>query len=345
MICVECGNESEIIKNGLCINCFIKSVKFSEGPNIFNIIQCSNCNSYKYRSKWLNQSLNEIINKLIIQKFKINDELKKIKTEIYYIEDKQYKKKVEVIISGSFSNKKIIEKHIIQINIKKEICEICSKQFGGYHEAIIQIRADKRNLTDIEIEGIYTYVQDYVKNIQNKGNKNIFIADFEIKQNGITFFMSDNTIALSITKKLQEMYSGEIKKSSKYIGMKEGKQIYRMTYLLRLHPYNKGDIITHKKKFYYVNKILKNKIYLIDLKNWGENIFNIKDLNNFILKGRNELVKNMIFVSQTNDELQIMDKNSYKIYIIKKPKNKIFDSDMIKIIQIQDKIFLLPIQD
>jgi hypothetical protein len=47
-------------------------------------------------------------------------------------------------------------------------------------------------------------------------------------------------------------------------------------------------------------------------------------------------------VSQTNDEVQIMDKNNYKIYILRKPKKIFFYTDMIKIIQIQDRIFLLP---
>ena len=51
----------------------------------------------------------------------------------------------------------------------------------------------------------------------------------------------------------------------------------------------------------------------------------------------------MIFVSQTNDEVQIMDQNNYNLYVIKKPKKILFDNDMIKIIQIQDKIFLFPI--
>jgi nonsense-mediated mRNA decay protein 3 len=344
MICVECGKESKIINNGLCLDCYIKSNRFTKGPDFFNIIKCSNCNSYKFKNKWETQSLNEIINKVILQNFKISDELNKTEIMTHIIDDKnQYKKQVEVKITGLISNLKIIEKQIIQINIKKEICETCSKQFGGYHEAIIQIRADKRNLTLEEIEGIYTFVLDYIKNLQSKGNRNIFIADFEKKESGITFFLSDNSISLSIIKKIQEIYAGDIKRSSKNIGMKDSKQIYRMTYLLRLYPFTEGEILSKKEKYFYVKKISKNKIHLVDLEQWNENIFDVKELNNFVIKGGNEVVKNMIFVSQTPDEVQIMDQNNYNIYVIKKPKKILFDNDMIKIIQIQEKIFLFPI--
>jgi nonsense-mediated mRNA decay protein 3 len=344
MICVECGKELELIKNGLCLNCYVKSNKFTKGSEYLNIKKCTNCCSYRYKNKWETQQLNELINQIIIQNFKISEELKKPEFQIKIIEDNnQYQKKLEINITGFISNLKISEKHLIQVNIKKEICDICSKKFGGYHEAIIQIRADKRKLTSEEINSIYTFVQDYIKFLQNKGNKNIFISDYEIIDSGINFFLSDNSIALSIINKIQDLYAGEIKKSSKNIGMKEGKQIYRMTYLLRLYPFKKGDILSFKDKYYLVKKILKNKISIIELENWNEIILNIKELAKFIIKGGNELIKKMILINQTNNELQIMDQNNYNIFIIKKPKKILFNSDMIKTIQIQDKIFLYPI--
>jgi len=37
MICVECGKESEIINNGLCLDCYIKSNRFTKGPDFLNI--------------------------------------------------------------------------------------------------------------------------------------------------------------------------------------------------------------------------------------------------------------------------------------------------------------------
>ena len=61
MICVECGKESDIIKNGLCINCYIQSKNFTKGPDSINISKCPNCNLYKFRNKFETKSINEII--------------------------------------------------------------------------------------------------------------------------------------------------------------------------------------------------------------------------------------------------------------------------------------------
>jgi nonsense-mediated mRNA decay protein 3 len=344
MICVECGKEIEILKDGLCLNCYIKSKAFTKGPDSINVIKCSNCNEFKFQNKWENQSLNSIIYNHILQKFKISSEFKNPDININITDDKNpYKKQLIIIIKGHISNLEVIEKHLINVNIKREICDICSKKFGGYHEAIIQIRATKRNLSSIEIESINSLIQDFTEKMQYEGNKQIFIADFQIHQNGLDYFISDNNFALSIIQKLQELYGGNITKSSKNIGMKDSRQVYRMTYLLRLYQYKEGDILSNNNKFYYVKKIFKNKILLIDLENWDENNYQSKKLDNFKIKGGDELKNKMILLSQTRDEVQVMNQNNFKIFNIKKPKMYLFSKEIIEIIQIQDKMFLLPI--
>ncbi len=342
MICVECGKNSKSLHDGLCLNCYIKNKTFTSGPNFLNIIKCSNCDSFKFKNKWEAISLNELIEKVIQNNIEISDELKKTKIEFKFLNDKNpYKKQLEIKITGFVSNIKIVENLSIQINIKRENCDVCSKKFGGYHEAIIQIRADKRNLNTNEANEIYDLVIDYVKNLNDKG-KNIFITDFEIKKNGLTFFLSDNNTAFSIIKKIKEEFAGDIKKSSKNIGMKNGKKLYRMTYLLRLYPFTEGDILSYDDVYFIINKFLKNKVYLIDLIKWEEKIFEAKDLSNYIIKKHEDYVKNMLLISQTDDEIQIMDKDNYSIYTLKKPK-KIFFNEEVKTIKIQDKIFLNPI--
>lgn len=345
MICVECGKYSEPIHDGLCLNCYFKNKTFASGPNFLNIIKCANCDSFKFKNKWEAISLNEIIGKVIHNNIKISDELKKTNIEFKFLNDKNpYKKQLEITITGFFYNLKAVENLSLQINIKRENCDTCSKKFGGYHEAIIQIRADKRNLKTNETEGIYDLVTDYIKFLNDKGNQTVFITDFEIKKNGLTFFLSDNSTAFSIVKKIKEEYAGDIKKSSKNIGMKNGKQIYRMTYLLRLYPFTEKDILSYDGVFFIINKFLNNKVYLIDLLKWEKNIFEAKDLSNYIIKKYEDYAKTMLLISQTDDEVQIMDKDNYSIYNLKKPKKIIFDEE-VKIIKIEDNIFLNPLFD
>ena len=90
-----------------------------------------------------------------------------------------------------------------------------------------------------------TAVEGLVESMQDKGNRALFITDSKEEHGGLDFYLSDKGSALTITKKVQGKYGGSIKQSSKNIGMKDSRQVYRMTYLLRLPSFRKGDFISY----------------------------------------------------------------------------------------------------
>jgi nonsense-mediated mRNA decay protein 3 len=227
--------------------------------------------------------------------------------------------------------------------MKKTVCDVCSKKFGGYHEAIIQIRSD-RTFTEDEIQNMTLSVENTVENLQAKGNRSLFIADIGMEHGGLDFFISDKQAALVITKKLQEMYGGSIKQSSKNIGMRDSKQIHRMTYLLRIPVYKKDDFIKYETNFYQIKSVQANNVKLINLSNWEEKIIDIKNLQRAKILGGNELIIEQIMVSQNDEEIQVMDSKTYKISIIKKPKKEKIQSKNVKIIKANNQLFIQKIK-
>ena len=149
-------------------------------------------------------------------------------------------------------------------------------------------------------------------------------------------------LATTITKKIQDNYGGEIKKSSKNIGMKDSKQVYRMTYLIRLPSFRKGDFIFHDDTIFNITSISKDKAHALGLSRWIEKIFDVKELGRASIIGGDELIKEMILVSQTKEEMQVMDPKTYKTFEVRKPKNISFDSKKVRIVKIEDEIFLFP---
>jgi nonsense-mediated mRNA decay protein 3 len=341
MFCVECGKKGEIFRDAVCIDCYIKTHSFSKGPKFFDLYICSHCGSYKYKNSWISDSFEEIFNRWIKQLFDISRELNNTKIYAECNEEKE-RIKCKVTIKGFLDDKKITEKHDTIIRKKKDVCDVCSKQFGGYHEAIVQIRADNRKLTKNEIKKIKKYVESLVKTMQEKGHRGLFITDMGEEHGGLNFYLSDKGSALTITKKIQENYGGEIKKSSKNIGMKDSKQLYRMTYLLRLPSIKMGDFISHDNAVFKIYAISRNKVHIFELSRWTKKIYDIKELETTNILGRDELIKDMILVSQTKEEVQLMDPKTYKTFEVRKPKKIYFDLKKIKIVKIEDEIFLLP---
>jgi nonsense-mediated mRNA decay protein 3 len=245
-----------------------------------------------------------------------------------------------VIISGLLDEVKIIEEHDIYVRVKTSVCDVCSKRFGGYHEAIIQIRAAGRRLTDGELRYIPSTVRDLIEDMRAKGNRSLFITDIGKEHGGVDFYLSDSGSALTISKKIQEQYGGEIKKSSKLIGMKDGRKIYRMTFLLRLLSYHEGEFVTIKDCIYYITSISRNKVHVFELTTWTNKVVDSKELQDGQVLGGKELVTEMIVVSETKNEVQVMNPETYEIIVIRKPKPIYFHSDKISTVKHDEQLFL-----
>ena len=185
--------------------------------------------------------------------------------------------------------------------------------------------------------------ENLVKDLQSKGNRGLFITDMGEEHRGLDFYISEKGPSLIIAKKIQEQYGGTIKQSSKNIGMKDSKQIYKMTYLIRIPSYKKGVFLKYNNSFFYIVSIHGNKVKMVDLSKWEETTVDVKSIQKASTIGGEELIKEMILISQKEDEVQIMDQKKYEIKVVKKPKPVTFDSKTVKIVKLDDKLFLMPI--
>ena len=341
MFCVECGCESPIFRDGVCIRCYLKTHTFTKGPAYIDIPICVHCNSYKFKNTWSSDLFDDAIQRAIKNEFYISKELEKVKINTE-CKDTMDGKSCKILISGYLDDVEIVEEHNIQVRLKRSVCDVCSRRQGGYYEAIVQIRTTNRTLTKKELEDITKTVENFVDDLQSKGNRGLFITDIGEEHGGLDFYISEKGAGFNIAKKIQEKYGGEIKKSSKDAGVKDSRQIHRMTFLIRLPSYKKNDFLTLKNSCFIVNSIHGNKIKLIDLSTWEEVKVENKNLEKAEVIGGKELVKEMIFVSQSKDEIQLMDPEKYEIMYVRKPKPVEFKIDKIKTICIEDKIFLFP---
>jgi len=341
MFCVECGKEGPIFKDGVCLSCYLKTHRLSKGSEVIDLPVCTHCDSYKYKNTWSNDLFGEVIRRIIKNNFQISRELKKIDINTECKEAKGGKS-CKVYISGFLDDVEITEEHALHVRLKKTVCDVCSKRFGGYHEEIVQIRTDKRKPTKNELDDIRIVVENLVKDLQSKGNRGLFITDIEEGRGRLDFYMSEKGPGLIIAKKIQDQYGGTIKQSSKNIGMKDGRQSYRMTYRLRLLPYAKGDFLKHDNSIFYISSIHGNKVKLIELKSWNEKIMDFRTIHKANILGGKELITEMILVSQTNGEVQLMDPKNYEIKVVKKPKSVSYESEKIQVIKTENQLFILP---
>ena len=333
MFCVECGKEGKTIRDGLCPDCYIKKYSpFFTLPKTVDLQRCVNCNAFKYKDSWLDTSLEKILEKILTSNTKT--ELKNTKIEIQ-CKEKQDSADCIVKASGYIEDIMIEENHKILVRKIRTICQNCSRKAGGYFEAILQVRGkiDKKIIKD---------VKEQMEKETLKGRKDAFISKIKETSNGIDFYIGKKEIARNIVKKLHEKFGGQIKTSPKLAGVKDGRKVYRMTYLLRLPDYRKGDFVKINDKIFLIKNITGKRINILDLTNWEKkshsNLSNLK----IEVVGRANDAEEAIVVSETEKELQIMLPENYEVKEILKPKQIKLNSKTVNIFRYGNEIFLIP---
>ncbi|MFH1101232.1 MAG: NMD3-related protein [Methanobacteriota archaeon] len=341
MFCVECGKEGPIFRNGSCVSCYLKTKQFSKGPEYLDIHTCSTCGAYKHKNTWVSEPFETILHRLIREEFTISPELRNIRISTS-CEQQDKILKCMVKITGVIDDFEITEDHPLIVRLRKETCEVCSRQAGGYYEAILQIRRDKRKFSKQELDVLKQYVESFIENAQAKGNKALFITDIAEEHGGLNYYLSEKGSAFTLAKKLYEQYGGELKQSARNAGMKDSKQLFRMTYLIRLPEYQKGDFIRYQENVYYISSLHEATIHAVELSSWTKRVFTSKEFQNARVLGGEELIMEMILVSQSNDEMQVMDQKNFRTFTLKKPKNMVFSEKTVKVLMVDDQYFVLP---
>jgi len=341
MFCVECGKEGPIFRDGSCITCYLKNKQFTKGPAYLDIYVCARCNGYKFKNTWLIEPFDAVLHRYIKETFTVSPELRNVRTTTAY-KEKDKTIQCTVTFTGQIDDQEIVEEHPLTVRLRRETCEVCSRQAGGYYEATLQIRSDKRKLTDDELMMFRELVGRFVDSTFAKGNTALFITDVVEEKGGIDFYLSEKGSAFNLAKKLYEQFGGELKQSNKNVGMKDSRQVYRMTYLVRLPAYQKGDILSYQNKHYMVSSLHGPTVYGVDLVTWTKRVFNSKDLLKAHVLEAKDCVREMILVSQTVDEVQVMNPTTYEMIHIRKPEKTKFSGEKISIVVIEDRFFLLP---
>ena len=160
----------------------------------------------------------------------------------------------------------------LKIIWKKENCDRCSRFSGGYYESTIQVRATDRKPDLYERERAEKIAYNIEDEVQEAGERLSFITRVDNTRDGIDIIVSSHSIGDAIARQITTEMGGKITRHPKLVGEREGRELYRITLLLRLPQFRKGDVICHKNRYYEVRGTDSGLLRVFDL---SEGISNV----------------------------------------------------------------------
>lgn len=196
--CFVCGKKTEKLIDGYCEDCYDKSFSLIRIPKEIIIVQCSKCKKIKHKNTWIDD-----METAIMDEIKILGEGVKVNV-----------KDNKIFATGSLKGSKKIKEETHEANVKmvKTVCLECSRRYGDYYEAILQLRG---NVSDKVMEFIDSEV-----------NKKSFYRAEKLKD-GLNLYVGNKNVAEQVAEALSKKYKLKIKKSYKLFTKKEGRDLYR----------------------------------------------------------------------------------------------------------------------
>jgi nonsense-mediated mRNA decay protein 3 len=340
MICIECGKKAELYNN-LCADCFRAKKQFIDVPNIVDVKLCNHCGARERGKQWLDvESIESAVEASLIDKIKLNDDVESsnFKFQFEYEDENNLK----VILNSTLWIKglKIEDDYEIKVRLKHSVCNRCSKIAGDYYEAILQIRAEDRELDPEEIDTSVDLVETEVNTMQ-VNDRSVFISKYEKIHGGLDFYVGSTQGCRNLAKLIAVKFGGKISSHPSFAGHKDGHGIYRTTFLVKLPKFRKNDFIEVEGKIIKILEYKTTKIPVIDLITGIKIFIKPKDIQNGKLIGRDEIIQDAVVVAESKKELQILDPDTYKTIDVIKPRNFKLKGDSVRIVKYKGSIFLL----
>ena len=243
MFCVECGAEGPVYQ-GVCASCFAKKHPVVEPPAALDVPRCSRCGAFRFRSEWTRVDLDMAIPQLLREQVRALPPFERVTFTHVAREEDANNYFLTVKATGRFQDLRTVQDFHVRLRVKPSVCDTCAKEAGRYFEGILQVRAEDRDLTPQEVRAVRTLVRSRVERTRDEASD--FVSRTEEIHGGIDFYVSTNALGTRLAREVAAAFGGTVSASPKLYGQRNGKELYRVTTLVRLPAFQTGDVVRRK---------------------------------------------------------------------------------------------------
>jgi nonsense-mediated mRNA decay protein 3 len=346
MFCPECGSTDKKMIDNLCIDCFLKDFHMMTIPDTIEVEICSHCNGKLEEGKWKDIEIpqEEIIYRALENNIKIDDLVEDEEIELEIIQMRGTIAECYVEIIGKVYGNALQENHDVNVRLNKTVCPNCSKRNSGYYEAVIQFRADEREIAPEE----FKIADEIVLNALNKlfeKDKLAYLVQIAKPKEGHDYYIGSYKSSKKVVKALQEEFGGLIKESPRLISEDKstGKGLYRIWISLRIPKFRIGDFIRYDNKIGEIKHISSSKIQFLELENHKILSVQWNKYDHIELVKHKEDIEKTNIISKSPSIIQILDPTTYEVVDLKMNKELegLNIGDDVYIIKIENQIYIL----
>jgi nonsense-mediated mRNA decay protein 3 len=303
--CPKCGKITE--NDGLCSDCQVDNTKwFSCDKRAFST-HCPSCDAIKIGNTWTDSTKvrGDLAPDLARSAVHLHPDIKKPSIDVTVVDMTLNRSRAYLVIRGQLYNKSVEDKCRVELVWHKEQCDRCNRISGSYYEGVVQVRAEGRIPSTYEILQASSIAQQVEDNLQAGGERLSFINDMNEIRDGLDIIIGSQHIGTLICKAIIAQLGGRYTTHPKLVGEKSGRQLFRITYALRIPRFQKQDVILSRGRYAEVDRVESNHIRVMDLADGMFRAVKDEDVERIIGNARNATPALVVFSDK--DVIGILD--------------------------------------
>lgn len=323
MFCVVCGKETPIdeLRGGVCATCYVQKTTLASIRDHVDLEVCVHCHARKKGELWVegHGSFEPIVEDAVREAIQWAKQVDRPQANIDVIPEDERNFTVKIQARGNAEGVAFDTPLTTRSRLKNATCIRCSRIQGGYYESIVQIRAAKRDLTKPEMRALKTLASRFIERVVGDGDRNAFVLRDEEIDGGLDVYMGTTNSGRMLAKEIAHQFGGKTTEHHKTVGQKDGLDLVRMTFALRLPEYKAGDVVIVHDEPAQITSIGARTVQGLDLRT-GRLKHLDRDAVDRALILKREDAQDAIVVADLGNELQMLDPVTYATVNILKPE-------------------------
>ncbi len=264
-MCPLCGKPS--YRGEVCDSCRVAGTPWLECPYRIHITFCPTCGARREAGVWSDTTPagGDTIAETARRGLVFHPELRDVTVSTTTREKGVNRSIVECTVRGKLFSIPVEGSCTVEVERRKEQCDRCSLISGSYYEGVVQVRGTGRKPSPREIEESRRIADATLQAMIAGGERLAFIAKWEEHRDGLDITVGSQRLGREIASALTQALGGRYSTHPKLVGEKAGKQLFRVTYSVRLPRYSRGDILVVRGRYVEVLGVEGRLLRCIDL--------------------------------------------------------------------------------
>ena len=345
MFCVVCGKESplEELRHGECPSCYLeKNVLVTLRENV-DVEVCVHCRSRKRGEVWVegHGSLEPVVQDAVREAVGFAKVVERSRVVLDVQPEDERNFTVLVRASGVAEGVPFEKELRTRSRMKNATCVRCSRIQGGYYEAIVQIRASRRGIGKDEMRALKQLASRFIERIVAEGDRNAFVLRDEEVDRGLDVYMGTTNAGRMLAKQISVEFGGKVTEHAKTVGQKDGLDLVRMTFAVRLPEYRAGDVVILDDVPGLVTSIGPKTVQVADLRTGKTRHVERAEVERAVVLPPAD-AREAVVVSHTPTELQLLDPWTYATVPVLRPPGLETVGPTIRVLRHEGELIVLP---